>query len=318
MNLITDKPRIEVVKEPFATYQAYPALNHSSLKYSDIHGTGCPRKAWVELTAKWKTTPEPDEDDESDEESATDAMRFGTLYHTFLLEPGEFKKSAAVLDGARKKQLFEEALATGSKAKGFSKLLGSYKAWKHQAEAQGLTIVDERTIAKMEDMRETLWRDKEIQDELADVEKSEVSVYFGLPVSGSKMEAPFVQCKARLDAYYPGVILDLKTCRSAHPLEFSRQIPKMGYDTQLAWYRIAAKCAGLDVSRVGFVAQEAAFPYLGALHWMPDEWMSYARKEVMRIFFDFAKCLQSGHYPGYGNGTIMPPQWMEETIEMNA
>ena len=109
-----------------------------------------------------------------------------------------------------------------------------------------------------------------------------------------------------------------KAKRDLGPLEFARQIPKMGYDTQLAWYRIAAKAVGLDVRRVGFVAQETAFPYCGALHWMPEDWMTYARKEVTRIYTEFARHCVAGSFPGYGNGEILPPAWMEETIEMNA
>lgn len=317
--LITDSPRIDVVSEPFADYQKFQALNHSALKLSDIHGKGCPRKAYAELTSKWSTEFKEDPGDEDEpEEDVTSAMAFGTLYHTFLLEPGLFRKSAAVLDSVMMARLYEEALATGSKAKGFSKLLATYKAWKASVEASGLTMVDERTIGRMEDMREALFRDDDIQAELVAVEKSEISVYFALPVSGSKMEAPFVQCKARIDAYYPGTILDLKTCRTAHPLEFAREITSRGYDTQLAWYRIAAKCAGLTVDRCGLLAQESAFPYLAAIHWIGDDWLTYSRREIMRVYYEFAACLNSGKFPGYGSGEIMPPVWLQDAIEATA
>lgn len=318
MTLITNNSRTEIVKEPFATYQAFQALNHSSLKLSDIHGTGCPLKAWTELTAKWKTAPEPESDEDADDDTATDAMLFGTLYHSFLLEPGEFRKQAAILDAVMMARLYDEALATGSKAKGFSKQLATYKNWRDGIERAGMTVVDERTAAKMEDMRVMLWLNDEIRDELTECNKTEVSVYFGLPVRAGDKDGPKVQCKARIDALAPGVVLDLKTCRSAHPLEFARQIPRLGYDTQAAWYMIAAKAVGLDVSRFGFVAQEVTYPYLGALHWMPADWLTYAKKEVRRIYFQFAAHLESGKFPGYGNGELMPPAYLEEMIEMNA
>jgi len=267
MNLLTDNPRVEVVKEPFAVYQAFPALNHSALKLSDIHGKGCPRKAWVELNSATmllkevasrflveSATEDEPEDDAEQKDDPTAAMAFGTLYHSFLLEPADFLKTAAVLDGVMKPRLFEEAIAAKSKAKGFSKALGTYRAWKAECERNGLQVVDEKVALKMENMREQLFRDTEIADELAAVTHSETSVYFGMPAEGTAMKAPFIQCKARLDMHYPGVIGDLKTCRSAHPLEFAKDIPKLGYDTQLAWYRMGARCAGLDVSRCFLLA----------------------------------------------------------------
>ena len=242
-------------------------------------------------------------------------MAFGTLYHSFLLEPADFLKQAAVLDAVMKHRLYEEALAAKSKAKGFSKSLGTYKAWKLACDLVGAQVVDEKTVLKMENMREQLFRDTEIAYELAAVTHSETSIYFGMPAEGTAMKAPYIQCKARLDMHYPGVIGDLKTCRSAHPLEFAREIPKLGYDTQMAWYRMGARCAGLDVSRCFLLAQESTFPYLPALHWMPDEWIDYARKEVMRVYLQFAACVRDNRYPGYGNGELLPPAWLQDAIE---
>ena len=310
--LLTTTPRTEIVTESFAEYQAFLGLNHSALKLSDIHTNGCPAKALNELQSKFPSETVADsDDDDAEQTSTTQALAFGSLYHSYLLEPATFNESAVILDGATKQVLYAEAIAEKSKAKTFTKSLATYKRWAENAEREGKTVVDERELATMSWMRKAAM---EISDVRALVESPdgfrERSVYFGIPSA----DGQFVQCKARVDLFANGVLADVKTCRNAHPLDFAKTISKLGYDTQLAWYKMGLGANGIKVWSAAIIPQEKTFPYLTALYTLPNDWLDYAGGEIRRIFRAFERCLIKGEFPGYKSCEIAPPTYLEEAI----
>lgn len=311
MALSVTTPRTEIVSEPFAKYQAFPALNFSALKLSDIHTNGCPAKALAELESKFATEDEAEEEDEAEDEKATDAMQFGSLYHSFLLEPKSFFESAEILDDAKQSELFRAALEQKSKAKGFSRKLSTYKTWSASVAESGKQIVDARTLEKMQRMIKAANETTAFSAIARDPESlKESSVYFGVQTSDGR----YIQCKARCDLFGNGILVDVKTCRSAHSLEFAKTISKMGYDMQLAWYKIALEKNGVTVKQCAILPQEKQYPYLAAFYTLPSDWLAYATKEVKRIFRAFERCVISGKYPGYNSGEIAPPPYLDEAI----
>lgn len=310
--LLTTTPRTEIVTESFAEYQSFLGLNHSALKLSDIHTNGCPAKALNELQSKFPSETVADsDDDDAEQNSTTQALAFGSLYHSYLLEPATFNESTVILDAKIKSDIYELALREKSKAKGFSKTLSAYKQWAETVQREGKTIVDERDAQTMKQMR---WNAMNVREIVALIENDEAmkerSVYFGIPST----DGQFVQCKARVDLFANGVLADVKTCRNAHPLDFAKTISKMGYDTQLAWYKMGLGANGIKVWSAAIIPQEKTFPYLTALYTLPNDWLDYAGTEVRRIFRAFERCLIRGEFPGYKSCEIAPPTYLEEAI----
>lgn len=284
--------------EPFSAYRAAPGLNWSVLKHMDPEIGGCPAKAHAVLN-------EPDSPD-------TAAQRWGHLYHSLILEPETFGSMVQVLDEDTQSEILEEAQLAGSKAKKFSRSLGAYKDWAQSVTKSGKEIITPEELQILQDMYSALIADPEVRDHLNSIQKREMSVYFDHP------NAPEVACKARIDAWFPDAIMDLKTTASAHPVDFARHVVKYQYDKQLAFYSDGLKAVGMPVRYHYLLAQEKQPPYLHALHMIGPDWMEHARKEVDLLIHRWGDCAKSGKFPGYGNGELLPPLWMESIIEANS
>lgn len=304
-NIITDEPRSEMAQDSFEEYAAFPALNSTALKLFDEARGGAPAKAAYYIN----TANDPDDDRD------TEALRFGNLYHRYILQMDEFDVSVKILDDGTKQELLEKAIAAGSKATKFSKNLKPYQEFKKAKASAGIELIDEFTASKLAAMQGALVREPDIREALGQPGRSEVSLYFGLPY-GER----FIQCKARIDHLpdNPPDILDLKTCRRANAEEFARSIPRLGYDLQAAFYKLAVNSLGGEHDNFRFICQEKEPPYLAAIYDMPPDWMAYAEHELNAILSRVKTCLERDDWGGYISGQIMPPAYMEEIIEQIA
>ena len=304
-NILTDRPRNISALDTFEEYVAFPALNASALRLFDEARGGAPAKAAYYIN----TANDPDDDRD------TDALRFGNLYHRYVLQRDEFDVSVKILDDGTRQALLEKAIDAGSKATKFSKNLKSYQEFKKAKDAAGIDMIDEFTARKLQSMQIAIDRDDDIREALSQPGQSEISLYFGLPF-GER----FIQCKARIDHLpeSPPDILDLKSCRSANAEEFARSIPRLGYDLQAAFYKLAVNSLGGEHDNFRFICQEKEPPYLAAIYDMPPDWMAYAEHELNAILSRVKTCLERDDWGGYISGQIMPPAYMEEIIEQIA
>ena len=108
------------------------------------------------------------------------------------------------------------------------------------------------------------------------------------------------------------VVVDYKTCVSAHPDAVERSAAEWGYHIQGWWYRQAVKAAGYGGADVRFVlvAQEKTPPYLVSVTF-PDEPALLAgglrARDAINVY---AECVESGVWPGYpeqGVPISLPP-----------
>ena len=310
-DLITTTPRRDVLPGiNFPDYRALPAVNASTLNRMEPQFDGCPAESRHEFLAM---VGEAKKDEE-----ATEAQAFGTLYHSFILEPERFKAETVVLNDAVREACF----AASPKAKGFSKALKAYKDWKAEQDAAGRTVVDEGEILRMDAMRDAILADPDIAEELAAEDaRLELTILFGWPLGNGE----FLQCKARLDHVQKETILDLKTAREVEPEHFARSAVRYGYDRQLAFYRVAFCNSFMDDPleaiktevelNCGFFAQKKTAPFVPALHWMPSDWLDYSHREMDATVHRFADCIRTNHWPTHGATVLMPPTWMEEAID---
>jgi PDDEXK-like uncharacterized protein DUF3799 len=125
------------------------------------------------------------------------------------------------------------------------------------------------------------------------------------------LEGYSVNCKGRIDfATGAGVIVDLKTCRSAAPEKFQRDSWGFKYHTQAAFYVDGYKAAtGRELSCV-VVAVEAKPPYVVQVRPLDQELIDAGREEYRRLLDHRNLCLTTGNWPGYADGEValsIPP-----------
>lgn len=147
--------------------------------------------------------------------------------------------------------------------------------------------------------------------------ESEIVLLWTEEVDGAE-----VQCRAMLDhmMWEIGLIIDFKTCESAHPESVRRALYNFGYDIQSAAYSSAYRKLFPDMAgREDFV-----FAFIECLDdnshrksilqlYRPDGMArELGRSRWERGLRRWAECVKSGRWPAYGDGAIplTPPGWV--------
>ena len=106
-------------------------------------------------------------------------------------------------------------------------------------------------------------------------------------------------------------IIDYKSTKDASPDVFSRQIVRMGYHWQEAFYRRALRnVEGRDAPFV-FLAQSEEPPYECSLHGCDAALQEIADADVERAVQTWRECIATGKWPTYDNRIhwTVPTQW---------
>lgn len=171
----------------------------------------------------------------------SDAIQFGRLVHTVILEPHRLD-TYAVLDpdivGVRK---------DGSQADN-PRNTAAWKEAVFKAERDGLTIIGPRTLAHAQALAAAVQAHPEAGRLLAAATDHEVSAYAEHP-SGARV-------RGRFDLIGPDSLADIKTCRDADPGSFDRVIHGLGYHISAANYIDIARANGLTVERFDLICVE--------------------------------------------------------------
>lgn len=194
-----------LVKESFSEYQKSDGVNQSFLKDVVIN----PRRLKIE-----KDSPN---------------LRFGRIFHEYLLEPEYFKESYIVLSGDRRTKEYKQACKEFHTSK----------------------IVHTKEMEQMEQMEVGVKRNSLASKLLNEATDIEQSVYWEDPDYG-------FQCKGRLDMVSTVgksvVISDLKTTEDADL--FIKSAYFWSYDLQAAFYKRGMETLGYDVDGIYFIVSE--------------------------------------------------------------
>lgn len=111
---------------------------------------------------------------------------------------------------------------------------------------------------------------------------------------------------------------DYKSTTDVSPDGFSRQITRMGYHIQDAFYRRAAKALGIARPNFVFLAQSCEEPYECTLHDCHPALQEIADAEVSRAIEAWRLCMASNDWPSYGGRvhSAMPSAYMMQEHEM--
>ena len=122
-------------------------------------------------------------------------------------------------------------------------------------------------------------------------------------------------CRARPDWLSDDhtLILDYKTCDDANPEAAIRQIGRLGFDTQAAFYLrgLQAVSPRSHPAIFAFLFQELEPPYACSLIALGNAYLEIANAKVDRAIKTWAYCLKSGDWHSYTNRILWaePPSW---------
>lgn len=247
------------------------------------------------------------------ENDETTARLVGHLAHCAILEPTEFEKRYVTLPSDAPRRPTSAQWNAKNPSSDSMMAMAWWREWLATNEGRTVITHEQRETALRQ--AESVRRLPDIRDAL-DCGRPEVSAYWRDPVTD-------VLCRCRPDWRHDAgersvILVDVKTYSNAAPFEFARQIPRMRYHVQSAYYTDGyAQAADVDVMAFIFLAVETEYPYAASAVMLDDAALEQGRAEYRRNLDTYAACLKSGEWPGYPTG-IQPvslPAWALTDIE---
>ncbi len=220
-------------------------------------------------------------------------------------EEGE-KGEALIVGGATHKFILENDIFFDEYAfsESSDKRKPQWKADKKKADEDGLTL-----------LRAT---DKNIFDGMLDSLKEErpggVNTYDALIANPDAVRemAIFavdkerqILLKVKTDINIKGMMLDLKSTKSAKPKNFMKDAANLGYSLQAAFYLRVAKIAKQPSTLFGFIAIEKEAPYLHENIIMPEHVLKMEEYKINKLLDMYSVAYHTGEWTGY---TVKDPE----------
>jgi hypothetical protein len=219
----------------------------------------------------WAAHPRLNPDHEPEERTTFD---LGSAAHALLLE-GEDRMQVIDAPDYRTK-VAQEARAAARQAGRHPVLSAQYR------DVTRMVVIARAAIAGCDDLGGLT---------LADGESERVIVW----------QEDGIWLRARLDwkARDDRAVLDYKTSTDAEPGAFSRQISRMAYHFQAAFYRRGMKALTGKAPEYTLIAQEVETPYGVSFHGCAPSLMAIADDQVEMAITIWRKCIRSNVWPGY-------------------
>jgi len=218
------------------------------------------------------------------------AMAFGTLVHTFVLEPHVAEaryRPRADVDGRTKE----------------GKAVRDWEA--SLAAQQGVQFVNRS--------------DYDAAVSIASAVRSHLgcaSILAGglAEVSGTADDFHGIAARIRPDYLTDGHIVDLKTCPDARPDAFLRSVMTYGYAVQASWYCDIAEAIDGKKRRCYWVAVEKDAPFAVAVYEASDAMLEYGRSQYKKAIELYKECASLDLWPAYSQQvqTLELPAWVKE------
>lgn len=255
----------------FAAYRAIKAINWSSLK----HLSRSPAHYLAHLLAPGKDTA---------------ALKRGRAVHVAVLEPERFASLYSVWDGIRKGKDWEAFLAAERLAGREVLTTKEYELAKALAIAVRGDPVAARYVFGVRTEQSITWTHRRPEIE-------------GLP--GYEMA-----CKARLDAVGTWIV-DLKTARDGSPSAFGREVLRLEYHVQAAWYVDGYRAATGRELPWSWVVVEASAPHVVQVYQADQDVLELGRERYRELLDLLHACTKANHWPGYATSEmpIQLPRW---------
>lgn len=176
--------------------------------------------------------------------------------------------------------------------------------WRALQEAAGKIVLDAEDMATVRECAEAVGQCAEASELLRTSAHRESTL-----VWETEARTP---CKARLDAWGDGIVVDIKTTTDASPDGFRRHAYDLGYHLQAAWYADGlANVLGIEAPAFYFVAVEKD-SRLVTVHHATADFLQRGREAYGRALEQFEEAWESGVWPGYAPGIhdLDVPEWV--------
>jgi len=131
-----------------------------------------------------------------------------------------------------------------------------------------------------------------------------------------------VWCRARPDLLSGDlrICLDYKTCESAEPESFIRQIGRMSYDLQAEFYVRGVRAVTEHEPVFVFLAQEITAPYACSLVALSNAYREIGRAKVQRALEMWRACVEFDQWKAYSTRIhwAEPTSWQVTEMEVGA
>lgn len=212
----------------------------------------------------------------------TEAMVFGTLFHTVLLDlpaylEGYFVPPALAPDGTpwdRRKK--DHKIAWGDL----------------EANNEGRLPISAETNKQLLAMRAAVGNNERAAKLVFDSEGApEQSLWWTDEDTGLVLK-----CRHDRPAMNGTVIVDIKTCPDSAPEPFAKSVANFGYYRQAAFYCDGQKAVtGVD-ARMVFCAVSKEEPYSVGLYELSAEAVEFGREQIRNSLGELAKCFETGDW----------------------
>lgn len=232
-------------------------------------------------------------------EEANDAFDFGRAAHTLLLGEQGFREKFAVRPKEWKDWRTDAA-----------------QQWRRDMRKAGRSILTPADVEAIKKVADSLARHPVVQGGLLNGEIEQTIAW--------KDRATGVWLKARPDAMpRDRVVVDLKTCASADRCSVSNALAEYGYHMQMALIgmgieAVTGEAPGNDDYVLVFVEKKA--PYAVSIRPIDPEAIWYGRRQLRRAIDTFARCIESGDWPGYDSdlATACLPKFYQDRLQREA
>ena len=216
------------------------------------------------------------------ERQDTPAMAWGRKSHLAVLQPSLWRRERVIWTGGRK--------AGG--------------AWEQCCnDASDLDmIVTADECEQLQAMSDAVWDHKECAWLLEGV-TTEQPIYWQDARAGA--------CKARLDGYKPGYLIDYKTARNIDITGFCRSAYNLHYPLRMGWYARGVQAVTGVRPDVFLIVQESSAPWDCYPVHIPARIITDGESEAVDIAVQYRCCEQSGVFPGVASDMVEyePPAW---------
>lgn len=225
-----------------------------------------------------------------------EALDFGTLFHTAVLEPDQLAGYVAL-----------DAQAIGVKADGTPAqnptMTGAWKRAVAEAEQDGKTVIAQDDLDRALAMRDAV-TEHETANALLFQHEGTVEESAFVAVEG-------VPCRARFDRRISGAILDLKSTSTKPGKDsIARAVIDYGYDLSAAHYLTVAEALDLDVDGFGLVFVSKTEPHYVTVCDLDDAFLTRGR--ALRALAIDRHLNRAAAYEGAsGYLTLDCPRWAE-------
>lgn len=230
------------------------------------------------------------------ENEPTEAMIFGTAFHTYVLERGIFfdKYTIAPNDLPRR-----PTSAQINAKKPSDETVALIEFWREfDYKNGGRILLQKEDHDRILAMSDSIMRHPIAKNLIMGGER-EVTLRWTDDKTG-------LECKARCDYWLDSlkVAFDLKTTVDASPKSFSRSIFSYRYHVQDAFYRRGFSACGSPIEHFLFAPIEKDAPYLATVCHCDDAAVERAEQLVEVEMARLAECVKTNTWGGYGDEIV--------------